>query len=276
VATVATQFLALVLPLAVAAADFGSARPPETYVGTEGVYHLRHRGPPLAVRALDDRAALALRIAATAADRDTTLYELRYIGARPGRYDLSQYVERVDGAPAALEAMVVDVRGILPAEHDGSLRELAAPTLPTYLPYRPLLVAVGGFWLVALLWLIARRVRRRQRPAAPTPAAAAPEDPLLALIEQALAGRLSASKLARLEMLILAEWRRRLDLEQCSLAEARRRMRSMAEADDLVEWLDRWLYQRPGIPFDDGHDLRRHLDPLRASAGKCTVGEARS
>src|SRR5262249_50750479 len=63
----------------------------ETAVGVQGVYYARTGGENLAARPLDERSPIVLQVAGGVRDGNSTVYELRYIGSRPGRYDLRDY-----------------------------------------------------------------------------------------------------------------------------------------------------------------------------------------
>jgi hypothetical protein len=86
----------------------------ETNIGMEGTYYLRYSGPSLAARPVDEQAAVVLRIADAVNDNGSTIYELRYVGTRPGQYDLRDSLVRIDGQPiAGLDPAVVIVNELL-------------------------------------------------------------------------------------------------------------------------------------------------------------------
>ena len=220
----------------------------ETTVGMEGVYYARWRGPALESLPVDDQAAVVLRIADAARDGDWTIYELRYVGMTPGDYDLWQYLRRVDGQPLATQApMTVSVRAVLPNDHNGELEEFALPPRPAVLPYGMLLVAVMVVWLVPEGWILIRRVRRRKAlPKTTTAASTSLADQLHPLVEAAISGELSSGGQARLEFLLLAHWRERLDLTGCAVDQAVARLREHPEAGELLRHLEHWLHEPPG------------------------------
>ena len=223
-----------------------------TTVGMEGVYYLRYQGPAIEARAVDDRAPIVLRIADVVADRGARIYELRYIGARAGGYDLMRYLKRVDGGRIeGVSPIRVTVREILPADHSGVLDNVASVQSPDPWRYQAWLTAAGGLWLAGLIVYALRAAARRRR-TAPPPAATEPaDDPLRRLVEAAAAGRLTPADRARLELLLIAEWRGRLDLTGCTTAEALGRIAAHPEAGKLMRQLEAWLHERPGTaPVD--------------------------
>ncbi|MEN6449104.1 MAG: hypothetical protein ABFC96_01310 [Thermoguttaceae bacterium] len=241
-----------------------AARQPvvETIVGMEGVYYLRHRGPPIEAVPVDDNSPMVLRIAETTTDGDTAICELRYIGVKPGRYDLRSYLRRVDGSPlVGVESIPVTVRSILPASHNGQLDELPRPPLPTAWPYRLSLAVLVAFWLLPVVWFTARLLVRR-RPRARQTSLAEPTlaDQLRPLVEAAMAGRLSTADQARLELMIIAYWRERLELTECTAAEAMTRLHEHPESAAPIEQLEQWLHRRPGTCQVD---VAAALEPYR-------------
>jgi hypothetical protein len=219
-----------------------------TNLGVEGVYYLRWKGPALEAAPVDDDAPLVLRIAAVTPDGDDSLYELRYIGSRAGKLDLRQSLRRVDGQPlTGMAPIMVSVKNILPDSHDGELADRSVSGVPRAWRYRLLLAAAVVIWIVPLAWLVIRRITRRR----PAPAVAAEERPLTLadqlrpLVEAAMTGRLSTLQQARLERLLIAYWRQRLDLADCPINEAVARMRRHPPSAALLGKLDEWLHQPP-------------------------------
>ncbi|MEX2027150.1 MAG: hypothetical protein WEH44_07610 [Pirellulaceae bacterium] len=221
----------------------------ETTIGMEGVYYLRSAGPTLVARPVDERSPIVLRVASAVRDRETTIYELRYIGTRPGQHDLGQYLVRADGQALTLPApLLVVVHETLPSDHDGTLETVPLPGRGWTAPVRALtyggLVTWGAITLIALARRWAKRTRAKPRvvsPQAPTLA-----DQLRPLIEEAVAGKLAPDGLARLELLLVTHWGKVLQIEQLTSDEAWRRLRSHVQAGELIRQLESWLHARPG------------------------------
>ncbi len=214
----------------------------------EGVYYLRHHGSAVEALPVDDNSPVVLRIAEAVDDGGATICEIRYIGVKPGRYDLRDYLRRADGEPlAGIEPIPVSIRSVLPANHNGQLDELPRLPLPRAWPYRLSLAVAGGLWLVPVAWLTVRRIaRRRGRPKALPAGEPTLADQLRPLVEAAVLGRLSTAEQARLERLLIAYWRTRLDLAGCSVAEALVRLRENPESAAPMAELEQWLHCRPG------------------------------
>ncbi len=235
-----------------------------TNVGVEGTYYARYTGPALEAKPVDESAPIVLRIADLTEDQGSTIYELRYVGNRPGSYDLGDYLARVDGEPiTGLGPLTVAVEGLLPEDHDGALEKHSRPRAAPGWRYRWLLGVAGALWLVPLVWVAIRRWTRREKKPQRLPTAEPTlADQLRPLVEEALAGSLSPAGQARLEMLLIAHWRRRLDLTGCSISEALQRMRQHRESGELLRHLERWLHEPPGTPVD----VASILEPYRYCA----------
>ena len=235
-----------------------------TNIGAEGVYYLRWKGPALEATPVDDDAPIVLRIAGIARDGDVALYELRYIGSRAGRHDLRNSLRRIDGQPlAGMEPIIVTVKNILPEDHDGELEDRAVAGVARAWRYRLTLAAVGVLWAGPLLWLLGRRIalRRARQPEIIEEPPRTLADQLRPLIEAAIAGGLTTLQQARLERMLIAYWRERLDLAGCPIDEALARMRRRPPSAVLLEKLDEWLHQRPGRrEIDVAEILRPYRD----------------
>ncbi len=236
----------------------------ETAVGMEGVYYLRHRGPAVEALPVDENSPVVLRIAEQTESAGATICELRYLGMKPGRYDLRSYLRHVDGRPAAdLPPIMVSVVSVLPANYNGQLDELARPPLTRAWPYRLLLIIAAGLWLVPLGWLLARAiVRRKPRTAALPQTEPTAADQLRPLVEAAIAGTLPPAGQARLELLLIAYWRKRLGMSDCTTQSALAQLRGHAEAGILLGQVDEWLHRRPAGNIQA--DVAAILAPYRA------------
>jgi len=209
-------------------------------------------GSELEVAPADAATPLVLRIAASYPHGTAFRYDLEWYGLEPGSYDLADFLRRRDGTAADdLPAVPVEVRSVLPP---GQVEP--APLAPVDLPrvggYKLLLVLGGVAWLLGLVALLA--AGRRRRRAAAERASAPPAtlaDRLRPLVERAMQGALPEEERARLELALIALWRRRLGLEQADAAGALAALRKHAEAGPLLLGLEQWLHRpRPAEPVD--------------------------
>lgn len=215
---------------------------------------------PAGLAALSDpQAPLMLRIAAREGLPDGRCrYDLRYIGNEPGRRDLLDYLR--DGAGRRPEGSVqVEIASLLPPGQAGLHDPPSEPSAPLG-GWTPWLLGLAGAWLIAVLLLLRPRRRAAVVPATPMPSLA---ELLRPLVESAAAGRLDVEGQARLERLLLAFWRGRLDLDRLEPAAALSRLRADPEAGALLRGTDAWLHQPPGRAAVDVAAL---LAPYRGGA----------
>lgn len=239
-----------------AAAEDDDLVPPGTKVdpvpiGIEGRLIYRATGPRAAsimrspAREDDE---LQLRIATITPERDNAayLYDLRYIARAPGWYDLRQYLQHVDGSDvteAGGERALVKIVSILPEDHDLSLNQFEGPNPAISSWYRVLLAAVGVLWAIPMIALIARKLRG-QEPPLPQPPATEPDlwAMLEPLLKQLATGELSVRQRARLEMLALGAWAKKLKVDLRQRRTAIAALRAHADAGKAVTMLERWLH----------------------------------
>lgn len=207
---------------------------------------------------ITDKSPIVLRIDGVYPHGTDHRYDLVYYGVEPGDYDLTKFLRRKDGSTTEdLPPLAVTIQGQLPA---GQIEphELQSARLPWLGGYRWLAVSAAAVWMVGLYWLL--KPRRRRREAVAGESAAAPlslADRLRPLVNDALAGRLPPPRLAELERALVHYWRRRLNLEDVSPAEALARLRDDPEASPLITQLETWLHRPPGRNSVDVEALLR-------------------
>jgi hypothetical protein len=233
-------------------------------VGIEGKVLYRAEAE-LRSRPFNPKAPVVVRIASSAQDGAATLYDLRFIAVKPGRFDLRDAIERVDGksltdAPAA----IVEIASVLPEDHNGELSSSRGLGFPRLSGYRLALIALGILWLIPIAIAIFRRVTRSK----PVPVVAHSDAPLsLAdqlrpLVEAAIAGRADVDDLARLERLLIAHWRDRLSLAALSAHEALQRLKQHPQGGDILRKVESWLH-RPRDSAEPPPDIAAMLEPYR-------------
>ena len=217
-------------------------------VGMEGQLEVILPEAGLTPRAPDRRAPLLLRIAYTRPHGTLTLYDLRYIGRVPGRFDLRDYLVTTNGIPATnLSALGVSIAGVLPTPHNGWLEEepLRAPSL--FGGYRAVATIVIVLWIAAFFVIL--RVGRKPKPVAVASPVQRPPtfaERIRPLVESAAAGRISADEKAMLERMLITHWQRRLGLREANGEQLIARLREHGEAGALLRALEDWLHRPPG------------------------------
>jgi hypothetical protein len=220
-------------------------------------------GPELVAKPAPRGAPIVLRVLGTWPHGTDFRYDLEYCGYEPGRHDLAAWLARADGAPAAgLPELAVEIRPLLPP---GQVEPhpLATRDPPSLGRYTRWVIAAAVLWVAGLVAIL-RVGRRRPAAAAAGAAPATLADHLRPMVEAAARGSLDDAGKARLERLLLAFWRRRLDLEGVPAAAALARMREHPEAGALLRRLEAWLHHPPAAREEI--DVAALLEPYRSAA----------
>jgi len=215
-------------------------------------------GPELEVKPLAARTPIVLRIVHVAPHGSAFRYDLEYCGLEPGTFDLANYLRRKDRSAATdLPPLPVTIKSLLPP---GQVKphELEPQPGPHLGGYRLALIIGGVLWLLGFLAiLLVGRPRKKAIHQTARPVTLA--DRLRPLIEDAVAGKVEASRLAELERTLIVYWERRLQLSDRKPAEVLAVLRLHAEAGPLLRQLEVWLH-RPGAATIDVASL---LAPYR-------------
>lgn len=216
-------------------------------------------GSELEVAAADDETPVVLRIAAARPHGDAWRYDLVWYGLEPGDFDLTDFLERVDGSDAAdLPALPVRVGTVLPPGQVEPHRPVAGE-LPRVGGYRALLYLAGVLWLVGLGAILFGGRRRREAEAVRAREVTLAER-LRPLVTDALAGKLTRREHAELELALVALWRRRLGLDALPARDALAEIGRHPEAGALLRALEAWLHRGAGA---EEVDLDLLLAPYR-------------
>ena len=218
-------------------------------------------GSELEVKRREDRdAPIVLRIVATYPHGTAHRYDMIYYGLEPGRHDLKEYLRRADGSTIDdVPALPVEVVSVLPAGQiqPNMLRAERAPRLGGY---RTALFVLGGVWIVGLLAIVLTRRSKRRREALAARRPVTLAERLRPLVEAAREGRLDEHQKGELERMLLAYWRRRLNLYDLKPADAVAQLREHEQAGPLIRQLESWLHA-PGRA--DSVDIGELLEPYQ-------------
>ncbi|MEZ6096981.1 MAG: hypothetical protein R3C03_22620 [Pirellulaceae bacterium] len=212
-------------------------------VGTSGYLHdLILPGTELIGRPLDDRAIpLVVRVLNTIRHGDSFRYEIQYIGMEPGEFNLADYLIRKDGSSTeGLPKIPVSIRTMLPP---GQVEpnELGTHPLSRIGGYRVLSIAAAAFWVTVLAFMIFWRKGNTATLSVTTKPMTFAEV-LRDRLERARQGQLSRDGMAELERMLVEYWRRRLQIEDLSHADALKRIRSDEQSGPLFQQLESWLH----------------------------------
>jgi len=245
------------------------AASPAPTVGMEGKVDVVIPGALLEAKPVDDKAPMIVRVASATPVENGTRYDLRYIGLEPGKYDLKQYLFRIDGSTnAPVPSIPVTIAGVLPQDHKGQLAAVDGSPLRFLGAYKWLLIAVSVLWLAMLYPLIFAKRKRASVVVDTAPPAPTLADRLQPLVQQAAEGTLSADGKSQLERLLLTHWRERLHLADASMADALARLRQHREAGALLRALEDWLHRPPGTA---NVDVAAVLAPYRSAPAPAEV-----
>jgi hypothetical protein len=196
-------------------------------------------------------APMVVRVLSVAPHGTAFRYDIEYCGLEPGEHDLGRWLQPVGGAVAAeLPPIPVTIRSLLPPGQvlpsSPGAREM--PVLGGY----GLALGAGAIAWAWVLWLLVTGKRAETSDAGA--AHARPRtlaERLRPLVERGLAGELSLEERARLELSLVAFWRRRLGLDDRSPASALHELRAHPEAGPLLATLETWLHApEPREPVD--------------------------
>lgn len=217
-------------------------------------------GSELVVKSIDSQGPLVLRIVESFPHGSDFRYDIEYYGLEPGEWNLSDFLERKDGTSAeSLPELTVTISSQLPP---GQVEPNALQTeeVRGLGGYQIALIVAGVLWtggLFAILFAfrkkddLGKEARTRQATLA---------DRLRPVVEQAIEGELPGDRLAELEMMLVAFWRKRLKMEDQPAAEVIPQLRSHSAAGPLLRQLETWLHQ----PKSDAEiDLAALLEPYR-------------
>ena len=218
-------------------------------------------GSELEVRPLEDtRMPIVMRITASFRHGTDYRYDIVYYGLEPGKFNLEDYLKRKDGSSTGdLPSITVDIRPVLPPGQvePNPLESKSAPFLGGY---RTLLVLGSFVWLLGLFAILFVCRRKKGAAASGDDQPLSLADRLRPIVEDAIAGQITQVQQADLERMLLAYWRKRLDLENMKAAEAIVAIRDHEEAGGLLRQLEIWLH-RPGSA--DEVDVAALLKPYQ-------------
>ncbi len=193
----------------------------------------------------DPRTAFIVRIANREKVSDGTRYDLRWIGAVPGSYNLIHYlIDRDGNSLSELKPITVEIHSVLPPGMPGDLITDPLPPTPRLDGYQIMMIILGVVWLLILPFLIRRKSRTIIESKTIAPPSIA--DQLRDIISQASKQPLNTETQAKLERLLLGHWRERLQIQHLDAPVALQHLRDHAEAGILLRQLEAWLHAPPG------------------------------
>jgi hypothetical protein len=204
---------------------------------------IRYSGPRLQAQPYRRGASVNLRIAAEAQAGRVRVYDIRYVISLPGEFDLTKYLTSTDGQPIG-DLPSFRVRGLtsLTKDIEARIREIETVSIQIWHWYYESLAAAGVLWAAWLVGLIV--IGRPQRPPSPPPT---PRQPSLAeqidrLLAALAGGGLMTAEKARLEALLLKQWRDQLGLNSQRMSISCRDIEASSEWGQAYSKLQAWLH----------------------------------
>lgn len=240
----------------------------DTTVGVEGQYLFPWSGERVFAKPVNDRAVFLTRIAEIRPVEDTddgkakVMYDVRYLADMPGEYNLKDYLQDAFGDPVpGLPDMKVTVGELLPETHQGDLEQLEALGIPDLGGYRTALYVIGVLWLIPIIYLLFKKFYK-PRPAPPAPVVPPPTlaEQLRPIVVKAQSGDLPPEELARLERLLLACWKERLNINEPSMLEEIQMLKANPDAGAILRAVETWLHAPPGTQVDES-EINTLLEP---------------
>jgi hypothetical protein len=231
-------------------------------IGIEGRAVVALPAADYQIKPLDDRTELILRIEQIERSAGQNRYHFHFIGLEPGAYRIADYLVRPDGSrPDEIGDARLEVRALLPEEHDGKLNSFVARPFPFIGGYRGALAALAVVWVAGLAGF---RIMGRKK-VVPT-AVEVVRSPTFAerlrpLVEAAARGQLTVEEQATLERLLMGYWRDKLALDEARMADTVVRLKAHGEAGAILRAVERWLHQAGG--GDAGAEINSLLEPYR-------------
>ena len=239
-------------------------RSPVPTVGTEGQLDVVLGYEDLEPAPVDPRADLIVRIAERRRWGTGWRYDLRYVTAIPGAFDLATALRRPDGSTPDLPALEVEAVGLLADDHDGTLGGIGGGPGQRWPWYGYLATAIGLAWIGTMTFLLLNLWKPKPADAeAATAHRATLADRLRPLVEGAAKNELTPEQRGELERLLVKVWRRRVNVAGGSHAEMIRRLHAHPDAGPLLIALERWLHRPPGSESVDEAEITRLLEPYR-------------
>ena len=214
-------------------------------LGVEQAAIVTYSGPAVAVKPYKWGVAVNVRIARVTEQPGVRIYDVRYLVNRVGTFDLKDFLTSEDGSLLdGLPSFKFNGDPKLSKHLDARIQETEEVGVDVSGHYYAKLVGLGVLWVA---WLLALIFCGRPKP--PPPVVAPPEPTLAELLRALLArleaGTLDAAAKAKLEMLLLRQWREELSLTSAPMIASIDAISRNEKTGRSLRQLQHWLH-RPG------------------------------
>lgn len=200
-------------------------------------------GAELVAKPIDSDGPMVLRIVNTFPHGSDFRYDFEYYGLEVGKWNLNDFLERKDGSEATgLPEIVVEITTVLPP---GQVEPnaLQGDTVRGLGGYQIAMILTGVAWVIGLLVILLSGRKKTNESARAESEPASLADRLRPIVQQAIAGDLPDERLAELEMMLVAFWRKQLGIEKADADEVIPRLRAHSAAGPLLKQLESWLHR---------------------------------
>ena len=214
-------------------------------LGVEQAAIVTYSGPAVAVKPYKWGVAVNVRIARVTEQPGVRIYDVRYLVNRAGTFDLKDFLTSEDGSRLdGLPSFKFNGDPKLSKHLDARIQETEEVGVDVGGHYYAKLMGLGVLWIA---WLLALIFYGRPKPPPPV---VAPHEPTLAELLRALLARLEAGTLdaaakAKLEMLLLRQWREELSLTSAPMIAPLNAISRDEKTGQSLRQLQLWLH-RPG------------------------------
>ena len=263
-----TVVLLVIFPGTLAASSASNDEPTSPSVGVSAtIQGLVLPGSELRAKPLSDAdLPIVLRITNTFVHGNEFRYDIEYYGLEPGKHDLRDYLERIDGSSMDdLPEIPVTISSVLPSDGQIAPDDLEMFQIRGVGGYR-LLAGLAVFaWVAGLLALIFVGRSKQRSASLKAGEQMTLADRLRPIVEAAVSGDLPEAERAELERLLLGYWHDKLGVGDLPPAEAIRKIRADEKAGELLTTLEHWLHSPDESPQPS--DINALLEPYKTVQG---------
>jgi hypothetical protein len=221
----------------------------EVPLGVEQAVIIRYSGPRLAPRPYRRGASVNLRIANEVEKDGLRIYDIRYVISLPGEFDLTDYLTSTDGRSIDdLPEFIVQGLTSLTKDIETRIQEIENVGVHIWHWYYESLVGLTVFWVAWLAGLIFLGRPKRLPAPPPTPLQPTIREQIDSLLRDLKQRDLTVHEQARLEALLLQQWREQLGLAERRMAASCRDIEQHSDLGAVYGKLQAWLHNpRAGV-----------------------------
>jgi len=207
------------------------------------VHEIVLEGSELAAKPADYKTPLIVRIDAVWPHGTAHRYDMEFYALDAGEHDLRDYLRRKDGGSTDdLPPLILTASPNL-AAYEIRPSRLDPRPVRSQATYKNAMIAAAALWTIGLLAILlyGRRPSGVRSTTAARPASLA--ERLQPMIQAAADGTLEPTRLAELELSLVAWWRTRLGMDDLEPNQALQALLTHEEAGPLLRGIESWLHR---------------------------------